>query len=97
MKVKDGYEDGMRGAAPRYPLEIEAFFKSQGLGRSVETDVSVVEAETSLSAPSAVLLPRRRVSPQMFRLSGPRLVMPLANTNPPALPSEASMKEIVSV
>jgi len=58
MKVKDGYEDGMRGAAPRYPLEIEAFFKSQGMGRPVEPNAFIMEAGTSLSTLSRVLLPR---------------------------------------
>ena len=32
-KYKDRYEDGKRGSIPRYPLEIDAFFESQGLGR----------------------------------------------------------------
>jgi len=31
-KYKDGYENIKRGAAPKYPLEVEAFLASHGIG-----------------------------------------------------------------
>ena len=52
LQVQDRHEDGKRGAAPRYPLTLEAFLESQGLERPVEPDASALEVGTSLSAPS---------------------------------------------
>ena len=61
-KYNDGYEYEKRGAALRYLLEVEAFFKSQGLRCPAERGASAVEARISLSAPSGNTASQRWVS-----------------------------------
>jgi len=93
-KYNDGYEDGKRGAAPRYLLEVEAFFESRGLRRPAERGASAVEARISLIAPSGntapqrwvshwVLLPRRRELPRMLQ---PAMLLPQRRVSPRVLP-----------
>jgi len=65
-KYNDGYEDEKRGAALRYLLEVEAFFKSQGLRCPAERGALVVEARISLGAPSGNIAPQRWVSHSVF-------------------------------
>ena len=76
-KYKDGYEGEAGGATSRYPLEIEDFFESQGMGRPMEPDASIVEARTSLNALSSSIAPPAMVYPRTFQMLVPRFVMPL--------------------
>ena len=83
--------------APRYPLEIDAFFESEGLGCPSARDASVVEAVASSSAPSSDVALLTADIPSDASTVGTSTCGTSEGANLPTLPSEASQKDKVTV
>ena len=77
-KYKNEYKDGKRGATLRYPLEVEPFFASQGMGGALAHGFPATETGLLRVLYLVMLLSRRLVSPHMvLRPLGPQIAVPL--------------------